>query len=125
MPRTVEFRTYQLHPGTEARFDALVQRHSRPLLLQAGTQVVWAGPSLQDAQAYLLVRAYADLAELESSQAQFYASAAWREGPREAVLACIASSTSVVVQLPQAALDAWLPNPYSPGPLHEHTHTAA
>jgi len=76
-------------------------------------------------QAYLLVRAYADLAELESSQAHFYASAAWREGPREAVLACMASSTSVVLKLPQAALDAWLPNPAPQGTPDEHTQPAA
>jgi hypothetical protein len=111
MPRTVEFRTYQLHPGAEARFDKLVQRRSVPLLRQVGMQVVWAGPSMQDPQAYMLVRAYADEAELLSSQAHFYASPAWREGPREEVLACIASSTSVVLKLPQAALQAWLPNP--------------
>jgi hypothetical protein len=125
MTRTVEFRTYQLHPGTEAHFDELVQRYSLPLLRRAGMQVVWAGHSLHDTQAYLLVRAYADLAELESSQAHFYASAAWREGPREAVLACMASSTSVVLKLPQAALDAWLPNPAPRGTPDEHTQPAA
>ena len=125
MTRTVEFRTYQLHPGAEARFGELVHRHSVPLLRRAGMQVVWAGPSLHDPRAYLLVRAYADLADLECSQARFYASPAWRDGPREAVLACIASSTDVVLQLPQAALDAWPPNPTPEGSPHEPTQPAA
>lgn len=121
MTRTVEFRTYQLQPGAEARFDELVQRHSVPLLRRAGMQVVWAGPSVRDPRAYLLVRAYADLADLESSQARFYGSPAWREGPREAVLACIASSTDVVLQLPCAAVQAWSPNPNLKGSAHEST----
>lgn len=125
MPRTVEFRTYQLHPGAEARFDMLVQRHSVPMLRQVGTQVVWAGPSLANPQVYMLVRAYADVAELECSQGHFYASAAWREGPREDVMACIATSSSVVMQLPQAALDAWLPNSPPEGVPHEPTQSAA
>ena len=104
MPQVLEIRTYTLHPGTATQFDRLFHEQALPLLQAAGTDVVAARPSLHDPDSYVLMRAYASLAERESSQDQFYGSAAWREGPRESILGCIAHYTSVVIEADAALL---------------------
>ncbi len=73
------------------------------MLERWGVEVVTFGPSLDDEDAYYLIRAYPSSAELQRSQDAFYGSDEWRQGPREAVVSLIESSSSVV--LPQAALD--------------------
>ncbi len=60
--------------------------------------MVACGPSLHD-DAYYLMRAYASLDDLELSEAAFYGSDAGRLGPREAVLACIDTYTSIVIEV--------------------------
>ena len=106
MPRIVEIRSYNLRPGTQDGFDELLRNTARPMLDQHGTDVVAAGHSLAGENSYYLMRAYRDLADREASQNAFYGSAAWREGPREAVLACIESSTSIVIALDEVTIDA-------------------
>jgi hypothetical protein len=61
--------------------------------------VVAFGPSLHDDDSYFLIRSYASLEDRERSQAAFYASDEWRHGPREAIVSCIASDTSVVLEV--------------------------
>jgi hypothetical protein len=96
--RLVEIRSYRLKPGTAAEFDRLVREISVPMLRRGGIDVVACGPSLRD-DAYYLMRAYASLDDLELSEAAFYGSDAWRLGPREAVLACIDTYTSIVIEV--------------------------
>ncbi|MBV1775164.1 NIPSNAP family protein [Burkholderiaceae bacterium DAT-1] len=93
----IEIRTYQLKPGCGARFHYLVTTQSVPLLRAAGEVVLAANPSLHSDDRYILIRAYRDLAHREQSQNNFYASTAWRRGPREAIIACIENSIDVVL----------------------------
>lgn len=104
--RVVEFRTYKLKPGSGARFHELVIRESLPLLRRAGVEVVAFGPSLDDPESYFLARAYDSLEHLHSSEEAFYSSDAWRQGPREAILAQIDSYSSVVIRMSRAAVEA-------------------
>ncbi len=67
------------------------------MLERWGVDVVAYGPSLDDADLYYLVRAYASIADLQESQDAFYCSEEWREGPREAIVSLIESDISVVV----------------------------
>ena len=97
MPAVVEIRTYALKPGTGAEFHRLVQQESIPMLERWGVDVVAYGPSLDDADLYYLVRAYASIADLRESQDAFYGSEEWRKGPREAIVSLIESDISVVV----------------------------
>ena len=97
MAAIVEIRSYQLKPGTGKNFHQLMYEQSLPLLEAAGVSVAFAQPSLHSLDHYILIRRYENLAHRQSSQDAFYASAAWRQGPREAVLACITSSTDVIV----------------------------
>jgi NIPSNAP len=102
MPRIIEIRTYQLKPNTRAVFHSLSQAARA---LQIGTDIVAMQPCLASPDSYCLIRAYASLAERDQSQALFYASAAWRDGPREAILACIDNFTSLVIETSEATID--------------------
>ena len=106
MSRVVEIRTYRLKAGVRPAFHALMEGKSLPLVRAWGMDVVAAGPCREDADGYVLIRAYDDLAHLRASQEAFYGSDAWRQGPREAVLAGIESHLSVVLELDEAGIDA-------------------
>jgi hypothetical protein len=84
MSRIIEIRTYQLKPNTRAVFHSLSQAARA---LQIGTDII------------------ANLAERDESQTQFYASTAWRAGPRTAVLACIESFTSLVIEASESTIN--------------------
>lgn len=94
----IEIRCYRLHAGKAQMFDQLMREQSLPLLHSSGCEVVYAGASLDHPEHYVLIRAYHDLAEREQSQQAFYSSAAWREGPRAAILDCIDSSVDFLTQ---------------------------
>lgn len=98
----IEIRTYRLQPGAGPEFHRLVVEQSLPMLERWGVEVVASGPSLDDEDAYVLIRAYPSLEELQRSQDAFYGSDEWRDGPREAIVSRIESSISVV--LPADAL---------------------
>lgn len=106
MNRVLEIRSYRLQPGSRAEFHRLVAEHSVPLLRAWGMDVVRFGPALAEPEAYYLMRAFDSLAHLEQSQAAFYATPAWRQGPREAIVACILGDANTVLELPEAAIHA-------------------
>ncbi len=106
MTRVVEIRAYRLKPGVRSAFHALMEGRSLPLVRAWGMDVVAFGPCREDADGYVLIRAFDDVAHLRASQAAFYGSDAWRQGPRQAVLEAIASYASVVLELDDAGLDA-------------------
>ena len=93
----IEIRTYRLRAGTGAAFHRLVVEESLPMLERWGVEVVASGPSLDDADSYFLIRAYASLEELERSQDAFYGSDEWRDGPREEIVSRVESYSSVVL----------------------------
>ncbi|MEP7156058.1 MAG: NIPSNAP family protein [Betaproteobacteria bacterium] len=105
MPRIVEIRSYNLKPGTREEFKRILRTEARPMLARHGTDVVAAGPSLVEADSFFIMRAYRDAADRDASQAAFYGSTAWREGPREAVLACIENYVTIVIEADEATID--------------------
>ncbi len=111
MHHVIEMRSYTLKPDMATRFDQLMQQQSLPLLRAAGTDVVRAQPSLHTALDYVLIRAYASLAERSASQLAFYASAAWLDGPCEALMACIDSYHTVVLAVTAQGVDALRAHP--------------
>ncbi len=102
----IEIRSYRLVPGRRDRFHQLVSQQSLPLMLDCGIDVVDFGPSLHDADGYFLIRAFRDVAKLEVDQAAFYASPAWRKGPREAIVSLIASDSNVVMEMSHERVEA-------------------
>jgi hypothetical protein len=102
----IEIRSYRLVPSSRDRFHQLVSQQSLPLMLDWGIDVLDFGLSLNDADGYYLIRAFHDLNHLEATQAAFYASPAWRNGPREAIVSLIASDSNVVMEMSQDQIEA-------------------
>jgi NIPSNAP len=106
MTRVVEIRSYRLKPGTQDEYDRLFREEALALLEAAGVDVVRAGRSIDDPNGYHLIRAFKDLDDRQRLEAAFYGSDGWRQGPREAVLACIDTYVDAVIELDDAAVDA-------------------
>ena len=102
--RIVEIRSYNLKAGTRDRFHQRFVREALPMLRRWKADVVAYGPSLHDSDSYYLMRAYAILEDRQRSEDAFYGSDEWRQGPREAILADIASYTTVVMRVDDAVL---------------------
>ncbi|NMM45972.1 NIPSNAP family protein [Rhodospirillaceae bacterium KN72] len=106
MSKTVEILLYTLRPGTGAEFHEIMRTVSVPLHASVGMDVVAFGQSIHDPDAYYLIRSYRDLRHLELSQAEFYKSDAWRNGPRTEIVDRITSSLKTVVDMPKESVEA-------------------
>jgi hypothetical protein len=105
MNRLVEVRAYKLKPGAREAFHAAVKLTSVPMLLRWGTDVVAFGPSVAEADDYFLIRAYADIHDLNERQGAFYSSSEWRGGPRESIVSLIESSLNAHIWLSPVSID--------------------
>ncbi|MBI3229484.1 MAG: NIPSNAP family protein [Burkholderiales bacterium] len=106
MKQVVEIRTYTLKAGLGQQFHHIMQEQALPLLRATATDVVAAGPSLHTADSYLLIRAYQSIEQRDRSQDEFYSSAAWLQGPRAAVMACIDSYNTAVLAADEVLLSS-------------------
>jgi hypothetical protein len=97
MDGIVEIRTYTLKPGSGAAFHHTFVGDALPMLQRWGVDVVAFGPSLDDDDAYYLMRAYRSVDERQQSQDAFYGSDEWQNGPREAIVSKIETLISIVV----------------------------
>lgn len=102
----VEIMLYTLKDGMGAAFFDIMQNVSAPLHRANGLDIVWHGQSLESQQGYFLIRAFSDLETRTRMQASFYASDAWRSGPRGAIIDMIEASMCVVVPMSAAAIAA-------------------
>ena len=103
--RLIEVRSYKLKPGAAAAFHAAATAAAVPLLKKFGMEVVAFGPSPHEADAYFLIRGYADLAERNAQQEAFYGSDAWKNGPRESIVPLVESYLNTVLWLSPQAID--------------------
>jgi NIPSNAP len=87
----LDLRTYKLRPGAGEQFERILRADALPLLARFGIGVVAYGPSLEDGDAYYLLRSFASTAERDERLDAFYGSVEWRQQHREAVLALIDS----------------------------------
>ena len=69
-------------------------------------EVVAFGQSIHNSDSYFLIRAYNDLDHLIRTQAEFYSTDAWRNGPREAIIELIQTDSNAVLWLTSEAIDA-------------------
>jgi hypothetical protein len=102
--RMVEIRSYNLKPGTRARFHERFVREALPMLKRWKVDVVAFGPSSHDADSYYLMRAYPSLAERQRSEDAFYGSEEWKQGLREAVLGDIDTYATIVISVDDQTL---------------------
>lgn len=106
MTTLVEIRSYQLKQNTGAEFHELISRRSLPLMQARGMRVLAARASLHSPAAYLLIRAYDSVEERQRSQDAFYNSPEWLRGPSEAIMACIAHYTTVLIEADDSLIAA-------------------
>lgn len=104
MSHFLEIRSYKLKTGTSERFHRRFVDESLPMLHRHKIDVVAYGVSLDEADAYFLMRRYASLEERRSSEDAFYGSDEWRKGPRDAVMADIDSYTTIVLGVDEETL---------------------
>ena len=104
MKRLIEIRAYKLKPAAVQAFHAAVVSSALPMLVRWGTDVVAFGPG-HEPDSYFLVRAYDDLADLNSCQDAFYGSDEWRDGPREAIVSHIESYVSTILHLSSESVE--------------------
>ena len=102
--RLVEIRAYRLKPGTRADFHVAASERALPMVRAYGMDVVAHGPIPNDPNGYFLVRSFANLAELTAQEDEFYGSARWREGPREALVSRIETYIDTLLWLSPAAI---------------------
>lgn len=103
--RLLEMRTYRLKAGTgPALHDAFI-RKGIPLVKQAGMDVVAFGFSADDRDGYFLMRAFSGLEDRQSTEDAFYASAAWRKGPRQSIIEHIETYQDTLLWLSSEAIE--------------------
>ncbi|EEX0935326.1 NIPSNAP family protein [Escherichia coli] len=103
--RIVEIQQYTLKKGSGEEFHQIMREVSVPLHAKNGIDVVAYGKSLHDADSYYLIRAFESEEQMKSVLDDFYASAGWRSGPREAIISRIELSFKSVLSLPQSGID--------------------
>jgi len=104
MNHFVEIRSYTLKPGTREEFQRLFLEEALPMLHRWNVDVVAYGPSLHDKNSYYLMRRFDSLAHREQSEDSFYGSPEWRQGPREAIIACIEGYTEFVLEVDETTV---------------------
>lgn len=104
MNHFVEIRSYNLKPGTRDEFHRLFLEEAFPMLKRWNVDVVSYGPSLHDENSYYLMRRFDSIAHRDESENSFYGSDEWRQGPREAIIACIENYTEFVLELDETTV---------------------
>lgn len=99
MSQIIEILLYKLKSGTGGEFFDIMQNLSVPLHKENGIDVIWHGQSMHDPDGYGLIRGFADMADLDAAESAFYASDAWKVGPREAIIARIDTATKIVIPM--------------------------
>jgi hypothetical protein len=103
--KVIEIRSYELKPGVRQEFDRLVATVAVPILHRWRVDVVAFGPSLHDQDSYYLIRCYETLQARQESQAAFYGSQEWIDGPRASLVGLIERYISVVVEMDDRTIE--------------------
>ncbi|HEU6454062.1 MAG TPA: NIPSNAP family protein [Roseateles sp.] len=103
--KLIEVRTYKLKSGCAERFVAAVQG-VLPMVRASGMDVVAFGRSDHEHESFYLIRAFDSREQLVAQQDAFYGSAAWREGPRQALVDCLDDYLNTLLWLPVEAVEA-------------------
>lgn len=105
----LEIRTYRLKPGTGTAFHQAMAQRSVPLLRQFGIGVVRFGPSERNEQGvdeFVLMRSFESMADRDELEDRFYGSPEWQGGLREHVLSMIENYHTIVLTVPDEAVQA-------------------
>ena len=99
----LEIRTYRVVPGErEVLHAAFVD--AVPDLEKVGIRVVGHGPSVEDQEHYVLLRAYRSLEELNRQEEAFYGGPLWRDKHRGKVMPHLEAYHTVVLEVDEDAI---------------------
>jgi len=92
-----EIRIYKLKENTAVNFITVFTEQSLPMMKRWKVNVVDYGFSLVDKNSFYLIRSYENLEQRKESQDAFYGSDEWVNGPEKAIMDCIETyNTSIV-----------------------------
>jgi len=92
-----EVRIYKLKENTSTEFKKVFTEQSLPMMKRWQVNVVDYGFSLTDTNSFYLIRIYESLAQRKESQEAFYGSDEWINGPEKAIMGCIDTYNTTVV----------------------------
>jgi hypothetical protein len=92
-----EIRIYKLKANTATQFHAVFTEQSLPMMKRWNVNVVDYGVSLIDNDSFYLIRNYANLEHRKESQAAFYGSDEWIDGPEKTIMGCIDTYNTAVI----------------------------
>lgn len=100
----VEILQYTLKKDSGSDFHRIMHEVSVPLHERHGINVIRYGNSHHDADCYYLIRAFDSEEQMKIILGDFYASAEWQNGPREAIVSRIEVSLKSVLTLSPVAV---------------------
>ncbi len=104
--RALEIRTFRLKPGNGQEFLKTYIAECVPLLASAKMDLVAYGPSQIDPDSFIVFRAFDSFEHSQSTQDEFYASDAWRLGPRERIIAMYEDYHDVTMMVEENLIEA-------------------
>ena len=93
----LEMRFFKLHPGTRAEFDRISREGTIPMMRRFGITVLAYGPTLNDDDGYLLVRAFPSEEQRVALSRSLYASDEWEANYEQPVMGMIADYHTAVI----------------------------
>jgi hypothetical protein len=102
----LEIRTYRIAQGQRHEFNRRFVEGALPMLQRWGIDVVGFGPSIDDDEHWVLLRAFASVEERNRQEDAFYGSDEWRTEHRPGIMALIESYHTVVLATTSAAVEA-------------------
>jgi hypothetical protein len=92
-----EIRIYKLKENTASEFNKVFTVQSLPMMKRWNVNVVDYGFSLIDKESFCLIRSYENLEQRKESQDAFYGSDEWINGPEKAIMGCIDTYNTFVI----------------------------
>ena len=104
--RVLEIRTYRIVAGQRDEFNRRFEDGALPMLRRWGIDVVGFGPSVDDDDHSVLLRAFPSLEERSSQEEAFYGSNEWKAEHRPGIMALIETYHTVVLESTEEALES-------------------
>ena len=92
-----EIRIYKLKENTASAFYKVFAEQSLPMMKRWKVNVIDYGFSLIDKDSFYLIRRYENLEHRKENQGAFYGSKEWINGPEKAIMDCIDTYNTVIV----------------------------
>jgi hypothetical protein len=100
----LEMRLFKLRPGVRAEFHRISDEGTIPMMRRIGINVLAYGPTLNDDDSYLLVRAFASEDERVRLSQELYASPEWERNYDEPVMAMIDTYHTAVIPAAESVI---------------------